>query len=131
MTFIRFVISISQNYLKAEVFCPHKRQSSMRCFIAFNFHEHLGVKSCCRYLKRAIGKATLHKLPIYNEYMCLCSVSTLFCRISYLFSNCSKSSTTRFLSLSIKFPLCCEHLQVLMCPSSCNAMKRSIDICLL
>ena len=23
-------------------------------------------------VKRAIGKATMHKLSIYNEYMCLC-----------------------------------------------------------
>ena len=50
-------------------------------------------------VKWAIGKATLHKLPIYNEYMCLCWVSTLFCMVCCLFSNCSKSSTTRLRSL--------------------------------
>ena len=55
-------------------------------------------------VKRAKGKATLHKLPIYNEYMCLCWVSTLFCMICCLFSNCSKSSTTWLRSLYITFP---------------------------
>ena len=55
-------------------------------------------------VKRAIGKATLHKLPIYNEYMRLCWVSTLFWMICCLFSNCSKSSTIRLRSLYITFP---------------------------
>ena len=46
-------------------------------------------------VKRANEKATLHKLPINNEYMRLCWVSTLFWMICCLFSNCSKSSTIR------------------------------------
>ena len=54
-------------------------------------------------VKRAIGKATLHKLPIYNEYIRLCWVSTLFCMICCLFSNCSKSSTIWPRSLYITF----------------------------
>ena len=32
-------------------------------------------------VKRAIGKVTLQKLPIYSEYLCLCRVSTIFCII--------------------------------------------------
>ena len=88
--------------------CPYKRQSWMICFIAFRFSRTL-VKSrfrqskCCR-------KAILHKLPIYNEYMCLCGVSTLFGMICCLFFNCSKSSTTHHRSLytCITFYICCK-----------------------
>ena len=54
-------------------------------------------------VKRVIGKAILHKLPIYNEYMCLCWVSTLSRMICCLFSNCNKSFTTRLRSLHIRF----------------------------
>ena len=50
-------------------------------------------------VKRAIEKATFHKLPIYNEYMWLCLVSKLFCTIC---STC-KSSTARLRSLYITF----------------------------
>ena len=85
----------------------------MLCFIAFRFpRTPVGIK-------RAIGKATLHKLPIYNEYMRLGWVSTLFCMICCLFSNCSKSSTIWLRSLYITFSLLCEivprsHVPVLL-----------------
>ena len=46
--------------------CPYKRQSSLLCFIA------------TMQVKRDIGKIIIHKLPILNEHMCLCWVSTLF-----------------------------------------------------
>ena len=46
--------------------CPYKRQSSMLCFIEFRFS---GIIKVTMQVKHAIGKATLHKLPIYNEYM--------------------------------------------------------------
>ena len=52
-------------------------------------------------VKRAIGKSTLHKLPIYNEYMCLCRVSSFLCMICCLFSNCSKGSKYYTASISI------------------------------
>ena len=60
-------------------------------------------------VKRAIGKATLHKLPIFNEYMCLCLVNPLFCMICCLFSNCSKSSNKRLRSLYVTFSLCFKY----------------------
>ena len=71
--FTSFTLEIFKLKLKTihNVFCPYKRQSSMLCFIAFRFPRTPVVK-------RAIGKAKLHKLPMYNEYMCLCWVSTLF-----------------------------------------------------
>ena len=59
-------------------------------------------------VKRAIGKATLQKLPIYNEYMRLCLVSTIFCMSFCLFSNCSKCSTIQLRFLYTTFSLCCE-----------------------
>ena len=54
-------------------------------------------------VKSAIGNASLHKLSLYNEYICLCWVSTLFCVICCLFPNCSKICTTRLRSLYITF----------------------------
>ena len=79
-----------------------------------DFHEHLLMQ-----VKRAIWKATFYKLPIYNEYMRLCWVSTLFWMICCLFSNCSKSSTIWLRSLYITFSLLCEcstfsHVPVLL-----------------
>ena len=71
-----------------------------------DFHEHLWSHDAC---KRAMGKVTLHRLPINNEYICLCWVSTLFCMIWCLFSNCSKSCTKRLRSLYITFNLHCEY----------------------
>ena len=56
-----------------------------------DFHEHPWSHDA----GKAIAKATLHKLAVYNEYMRLCWVSTLVCMICCLFSNCSKSSTIR------------------------------------
>ena len=66
-------------------------------------------------LKRVIGKAILHKLPIYHEYMCLCWVSTLFGLI-WLFFICNQSSTTRFLSGFIMFYLRCKCATFLFVP---------------
>ena len=78
-------------------------------------------------VKRAIGKGTLHKLPIYNEYMCLFWVSTLFCMICCLFSNCIKSSTTRLGSLYITFYLR-EYSTFSCARTPCYAMKCSIKM---
>ena len=78
---------------------PYKTQSSMLCFFTNTCEVTMQV-----ILKRAIRKATL----LYNEYMCLCWVSTLFCMICCKFSNCIKSSTTRLRSLYITFYLCCK-----------------------
>ena len=77
-------------------------------------------------VKRAIRKATLHKLPIYKEYMRLCQVSTLFCMICCLFSKCSKSSSIRLRSLYITFSLCCEYSTFSCARTPCNAMKRDL-----
>ena len=107
---------------------PYKRQSSMLCFIAFRFSR---VTEVMLQIKRAIGKAILYKLPIYKEYMCLCWVSTLFCMMCCLFSNCSKSSTTRLRSLYIAFYLCCKCATFICGHTPLNVMKRSIEICLL
>ena len=50
-----------------------------------------------------VGKTILHKLHVPNNiiqsYMCLCGVSTLFCMICCLFSNCNKNYTTLLRSL--------------------------------
>ena len=78
--------------------CHYKRQSSMLWFIAFRFPRTPVVK-------RAIGKAKLHKLPIYNEYICLCWVSTLFFMIYC--NSCTTYTQLRF--LDITFSLRCEH----------------------
>ena len=102
--------------------CPYK----MLCFIAFR----LSRTPVMMQVKRAIGKAMLHKLSIYNEYMCLCWVSTLFCMICCLFSNCSKNSTTRLRWLHgyIKFYLCSKCTTFLCARTPRNAKRRSIDI---
>ena len=88
----------------------YERQNSMQFFIAFRFSR---ITEATMKVKCAIGKAILHKLPLYNEYMCLCWVYTLFCMICCLFSNCSKSSTTLLRSL-YNFLMCHVH----MCPYS-------------
>ena len=36
-------------------------------------------------VKRAIGKATLHKLPIYNEYMRLCCLYIILDDLLFVF----------------------------------------------
>ena len=77
-------------------------------------------------VEHAIGKATLDKLPIYNEYTCLCWVST-FCIICCLFSNCSKSSSTRLQSLYIRFSLRCDCSTFSCARTPRNAMKRRIE----
>ena len=84
-------------------------------------------------VKRAIERAILHKLPIYNEYMCLCWVSTLFGMIFCLFSSCIKSSTTRFrlLYTCITFYLRCKCATFLCSRTPRNSMRRRIEICLL
>ena len=76
-------------------------------------------------VKRAIGKAILHKLSIYNEYMCLCWVSILFCVICCLFSNCSRSSTTRLRSLFITLRCERSHVPVLLAMQWSVAASRS------
>ena len=73
-------------------------------------------------VKCAIGKAILHKRI---------HVLVLICMICCLFSNCSKSSTTRLRSLYITFYLCCECSTFLCACTPHNAMRRSIEICLL
>ena len=65
-------------------------------------------------VKRAIGKTRLHKLPIYNEYMRLCWVCTLFCMICCLFSNCSKNSTKRLRSFPCVVNVSRSHVPVLL-----------------
>ena len=65
-------------------------------------------------VKRAIGRATIHKLPIYNEYMRLCWVSALFCMICCLFSNCSKNSNIRLRSLPCVVNVPHSHVPVLL-----------------
>ena len=82
-------------------------------------------------VKRAIERVILHKLTIYNEYICLCWVSILFGMICCFFSNCGKSSTSRFRSLYITFYLCCKCATFLFARTPRNAMKRSIEICLI
>ena len=128
ITYVAFQSSLKLKTIHKCFLCPYKRQSSMLCLIAFRFSR---VTEIMVQVKRAIGKAILHKLPIYNEYMCLCWVSTLFCMICCLFINCSKSSTTRLRSLYISFYLCCKSATFLCGRTSRNAMKRSIEICLL
>ena len=68
--------------------CPFKRHSLMLCFIAFRFSRITGVTM---QVKHVIGNSILHKLTIYNEYMCMFWVSTLFFMIYHLFSNCRKN----------------------------------------
>ena len=65
-----------------------------------DFHEYLWSHDA--------GKAChtgeyITQLQIYNEYMCLFWVCTLFCMIYCLFFICSKSSTTRHWSLYITY----------------------------
>ena len=102
--------------------CPYKMQSSMLSFIAFRFSR---TREVTMQVKHVIGKVMLHKLSIYNEYMCLCWVSTLFCMMCCLFSNCSKSCTTRLRSLYITFSLCCECSTFSCVNTPCNAKNRS------
>ena len=68
----------------------------IQCYASSHSDFHTNTCEVTMQAKRGIWKDTLHKLPIYyNEYLRLCWVSTLFCMIYYLFSNCSKSSTIR------------------------------------
>ena len=84
-------------------------------------------------VKHAIGKATLHKLPIYmyNEYMRLCSVSTLFWLICclFVFQLYEKFYYTASIPTYNVFPelwmFLGSRVPVLL------AMKRSMEICLL
>ena len=81
-----------------------------------------------KQVKRAVGKAILHKLPIYNEYMCLCWVSTLFCMICWVFFPIVvklyyTASTHMYITFQCATFLCAR--------TPCNAMRRSIEICLL
>ena len=82
---------------------------------------------------RAMWKAILHKLPLYNEYMCSCWVSTLhvFGMICCLFSNCNENSATRLRSPYITFYPCCKCAMFLCAHTPRNAMRHSIEICLL
>ena len=100
--------------------CPYKSmQNSMLCFI----HIHVFKNTCevTMQVNRAQGKAISHKLPIYNEYMCLCWVPTLLARFVVCFPIVVKAVT---------FYLRCKCATFLCARTSRNVMKRSIEICL-
>ena len=63
--------------------------------------------------------------------MCLCWVSTLFCMICYLFSNFRKKFTSSLRSLYKTFYLYCKCAMFLCARTPRNAMKRSIETCIL
>ena len=80
-------------------------------------------------VKRAIGKAILHKLPIYNEFMCLCSVSTLFCMICGCFPIVVKALLHDFdryikrLTCVVNMPR--SYVPVLLAMQSCVASRSA------
>ena len=107
-----FSSQISYVYLKAENY-PYFFPAPIKGRAQFYTSSHSNSTNTCEVtmqVKRAIGKSTVHKLPIYNEYMCLCWVSTLFCMICCVFSNCSKSYTTRSLCIQSS----CFHMTTLI-----------------
>ena len=76
-------------------------------------------------VKRNIGKAILHKLSIYYEYMWLFWVSTLFGMTCFFFK-CSESSTAffhRFRSEQTTFHQCCKYATFLCVLTSRNARR--------
>ena len=98
-------------------------------------HQHtkvflLKLKTIQYSLHSDFNEHHLHKLPIYIEYMCLWWVSALFGMIFCLFFNWSKNSTTELRSLYNVY-LCCKCATFLYARTPCNAMRRSIEICLL
>ena len=82
-------------------------------------------------VKCAIGTAISHKLPIYNEYMCSCWVSTLFRILCCLFSNCKIKTLLHNSYPYITFYMCCKSATFLCARTPRNEMKRSIEISLL
>ena len=104
------------------ILCPYKRQRSMLCFISFKFS---GLQ-----VKHVIGKALSLTLPIYYWNICLCWVSTLFDMI-WLFSKCNKNSITWFRSGYIMLYLRCKCATFLCARTPRNAIRRSIEFCLL
>ena len=90
-------LEMSHKYEKGNVF--YTRHYILRERMNFKFVNskifHLLV--IVMYRLHALGKAILHKISIYYEYICLCQISTLFDMIC-LFSKFNKSSTTRLRS---------------------------------
>ena len=105
--------------------CPYIRQFSMLCYIAFRFLEHLWSQDAGKVSHRegSIAQTTnllrIHVL-VFSLHI-----------IGHLFSNCSKSSNTRLQSLNITFYPCCKCATFLCARTPRNAMRHSIEICLI
>ena len=110
--------------------CPYKKAE-----LSSMFHYIQIFTNTCEVtvqIKRAIGKAILHKLPIYYEYnvMCFRWAPTIFGMIC-LFSNRNKSSTTRLRSFYITFYLWFKCATFLCALTPRNALRRSTELCFL